>query len=155
MLKRNRFTPRTLLLVVMALFLILPSASLYAQDDSYDDDEYYDDCYDDYDDCEYYDDEYYDDYDCDDDCDYDDEYYDDYYDDFEGEEFDDEDVLARYEVDGTDLVGDPEDAHLQLWTNFTTLIPSNRIDGVITYLGAIQAVMSMAMTMIQQTLYWD
>lgn len=129
MLKRKLFTTRSLMLLVMALFLLLPSASLYAQDDDYDDDDYYDDEYydDEYYDDEYYDDEYYDDY-----------YYDDdYYDDFDGENFDDEEVLARYEVDGLELVGDPEDEHLQLWTTFVTLIPASGIDGVITYFEVI------------------
>ncbi len=117
---------RTALLLIMALFLMLATTPFYAQDDDYDDD-YYD---------EYYDDEYYDDYYYDDDY-YDDYYYDDYYDDFEGEDFDEEDVIARYEVDGLDLLDDPEDEHLELWTAFVTLIPAYGIDGVITYFEVI------------------
>jgi hypothetical protein len=139
---------------MLAVLLIVPNivpmtttvsaqdGDCYEDDESYDDDcyddEYYDDeCYDDEDcyDDEYYDDECYDDEDC-----YDDEYYDDecfddecnddgYNDAYDGEE----EVLASYEIDGIDLLGDPEADHLELWDAFVDIIPDQYLDRFITF----------------------
>ena len=131
MLKNTRSTTRTLLLLLMSLLIILPTSSLYAQDDDYDDDYYDDEYYDD----DYYDDDYYDDEYYDDDY-YDDDYDDDYYDDGG---YDDEEVDASYEVDGVELLGDPTDEHLELWDTVVAILPDDRIDGTITFFEVISS----------------
>lgn len=113
---------RVFVIFVLSVFLIVPMiATVSAQDDECYDDEYDDpECYD----GEYEDDEYYDDECFDDEC-YDDEDFDDEFDDANGGE---EEVLASYDIDGIELLGDPAADHMDLWVGFVEVIPDQYLD---------------------------
>ena len=111
------------IIFALAIFLIMPMiATVSAQDDECYDDEYDDpECYDD----EFGDDEYYDDECFDDDC-YDDE-------DFNDANGGEEEVLASYDVDGSELLGDPAADHIDLWEGFVDVIPDQYLDRFTTF----------------------
>lgn len=115
------FKFRAFIILVLAAFLVVPmivsvTATVSAQDGECDDDEYYDDeCFDD----EYNGDDCYDD-----DC-YDIEYDDDEFDDANGGE---EEVVASYDIEGIELLGDPEGDYIDLWDGFVEVIPDQYLD---------------------------
>ncbi|GAB5492591.1 MAG: hypothetical protein Phog2KO_28060 [Phototrophicaceae bacterium] len=132
MQKKMSFKFRVLAILILAVFLVVPMIAVSAQDDDdYYDDDYYDDYYDDdyYDD--YYDDDYYDDDYYDDDY-YDDDY-DDYYDDDYYDDYGSEDVIASYEIDDLDLLGNPDGDHIDLWDSFTAVIPREYLDRFVMF----------------------